>query len=146
MAWVTAATPLVAAVRTAKQFLTYVASGPFQYAVAEALALPDTYFEGFRTDMQAKRDLLSAGLIDAGFTVFRPTGTYFVTTDIRPLGEADGLAFCRALPERAGVVAIPNAVFYDHKEAGAPYVRFAFCKRTKVLTDATERLRKAFTH
>ncbi|MFJ8360384.1 pyridoxal phosphate-dependent aminotransferase [Streptomyces sp. NPDC093984] len=142
--WVTAAPGLVAAVRSAKQFLTYVASGPFQYAVAEALRLPDAYFTAFRDDLRTKRDLLSAGLADAGFTVFRPAGTYFVTTDIRPLDETDGFAFCRALPERAGVVAIPNAVFYDHKEAGAPYVRFAFCKRLEVLADATERLSKAF--
>lgn len=142
--WVTAAPGLVAAVRSAKQYLTYVASGPFQYAVAEALALPDTYFDAFRADMLAKRDLLAAGLTEAGFTVYRPAGTYFITADIRPLGETDGIAFCRALPERAGVVAIPNAVFYDHREAGAPFVRFAFCKRTEVLTDAAERLRKAF--
>ena len=132
------------AVRSAKQFLTYVSSGPFQYAVAEALALPDSYFTAFREDMLAKRDLLASGLEEAGFTVFKPAGTYFITTDIRPLGESDGFAFCRALPERAGVVAIPNAVFYDHKDAGAPYVRFAFCKRTEILTDAAERLRKAF--
>ncbi|MEV6615422.1 pyridoxal phosphate-dependent aminotransferase [Streptomyces sp. NPDC051051] len=142
--WVTAAPGLVAAVRSAKQYLTYVASGPFQYAVAEALALPDTYFDAFRADMLAKRDLLAAGLTEAGFTVYRPTGTYFITADIRPLGETDGIAFCRALPERAGVVAIPNAVFYDHREAGAPFVRFAFCKRTEVLADAAERLRGAF--
>jgi N-succinyldiaminopimelate aminotransferase len=134
----------VTAVRSAKQFLTYVASGPFQYAVAEALALPDSYFEAFRANMLAKRDQLAAGLADAGFEVFRTAGTYFITTDIRPLGESDGFAFCRALPERAGVVAIPNAVFYDHREEGTPYVRFAFCKRTEVLTDAAERLRKAF--
>ena len=134
------------AVRSAKQFLTYVSSGPFQYAVAEALALPDTYFEEFRAGMRAKRDLLATGLTQAGFEVFRPAGTYFITTDIRPLQESDGFAFCRSLPERAGVVAIPNAVFYDHREAGAPFVRFAFCKRTEVLTDATERLRKAFAH
>jgi N-succinyldiaminopimelate aminotransferase len=139
--WVTAAPELVSAVRAAKQFLTYVASGPFQYAVAEALRLPDAYFAGFQADLKAKRDLLSAGLADAGFRVFRPAGTYFVTTDIRPLGESDGFAFCRALPERVGVVAIPNAVFYDHKEAGAPYVRFAFCKRDEVLTDAVARLK-----
>ncbi|WP_105973018.1 pyridoxal phosphate-dependent aminotransferase [Streptomyces geranii] len=142
--WVTSTPELVTAVRSAKQFLTYVASGPFQYAVAEALNLPDSYFETFRADMRAKRDLLAAGLADAGFKVFKPAGTYFVTTDIRPLGETDGFAFCRSLPERAGVVAIPNAVFYDHREEGAPFVRFAFCKRTEVLTDATERLRKAF--
>ncbi|MFI5687301.1 pyridoxal phosphate-dependent aminotransferase [Streptomyces sp. NPDC051636] len=140
--WVTAAPGLVAAVRSAKQFLTYVASGPFQYAVAEALALPDSYFAGFRADMLTKRDLLAAGLADAGFQVFRPAGTYFVTTDIRPLGEEDGISFCRALPERAGVVAVPNAVFYDNREAGAPFVRFAFCKREEVLREAVERLRR----
>ncbi|MFB9464613.1 pyridoxal phosphate-dependent aminotransferase [Streptomyces cinereospinus] len=144
--WVTGAPDLVAAVRSAKQYLTYVASGPFQYAVAEALALPDSYFEAFRANMMAKRDLLATGLADAGFEVFRTVGTYFITTDIRSLGESDGFAFCRALPERAGVVAIPNAVFYDHREEGAPFVRFAFCKRTEVLTDATERLRKAFAY
>ena len=137
---------LVTAVRSAKQYLTYVSAGPFQYAVAEALSLPESYFTDFRADMLAKRDLLAAGLAEAGFRVFRPSGTYFITTDIRPLGETDGFAFCRGLPERAGVVAIPNAVFYDHKETGAPYVRFAFCKRIEVLADAAERLRKAFAH
>ncbi|WP_410093978.1 pyridoxal phosphate-dependent aminotransferase [Streptomyces sp. MS191] len=138
--WVTASPELTAAVRSAKQFLTYVASGPFQYAIAEALRLPDTYFEDLRADLRAKRDLLSDGLAAAGFEVYRPAGTYFVTTDIRPLGESDGFAFCRGLPERAGVVAIPNAVFYDHRDAGAPFVRFAFCKRTDVLEDAVARL------
>nr|WP_285556892.1 pyridoxal phosphate-dependent aminotransferase [Streptomyces hygroscopicus] len=139
--WVTAAPALVSAVRAAKQFLTYVSSGPFQYAVAEALALPDSYYDAFRRSMRERRDILSAGLTAAGFEVFRPAGTYFVTTDIRPLGEKDGFAFCRALPERAGVVAIPNAVFYDDREAGAPFVRFAFCKREDVLREAAERLR-----
>ncbi|MDQ1009454.1 N-succinyldiaminopimelate aminotransferase [Streptomyces sp. V4I23] len=139
--WVTAAPELVSAVRSAKQFLTYVSAGPFQYAVAEALRLPDTYFDGLRADLRAKRDLLGAGLAAAGFTVYRPAGTYFVTTDIRPLGEADGFAFCRSLPERCGVVAIPNAVFYDHREQGAPFVRFAFCKRAGVLEEAASRLK-----
>ncbi|MGW4159862.1 pyridoxal phosphate-dependent aminotransferase [Streptomyces sp. NPDC004788] len=140
--WITATPELTSAVRSAKQFLTYVSSGPFQYAVAEALRLPDTYTDALRAELQAKRDLLSAGLTAAGFGVHRPAGTYFVTTDIRPLGETDGFAFCRALPERAGVVAIPNAVFYDHREEGAPFVRFAFCKKTEVLEEAVERLKK----
>ncbi|MCC2267892.1 pyridoxal phosphate-dependent aminotransferase [Streptomyces sp. CT1-17] len=139
--WVTAAPALLTAVRSAKQYLTYVASGPFQYAVAEALALPDAYLTAYRQDMEAKRDLLAAGLAEAGFGVYRPAGTYFVTTDIRPLGESDGFAFCRSLPERAGVVAVPNAVFYDHREEGAPFVRFAFCKRVPVLEEAVGRLK-----
>ncbi|MGP3926559.1 pyridoxal phosphate-dependent aminotransferase [Streptomyces sp. 8N616] len=144
--WVTATAELVRAVRSAKQFLTYVSAGPFQYAVAEALRLPDAYFDSLREDLRAKRDLLSGGLAEAGFEVFRPAGTYFVTTDIRPLGEreskgGDGFAFCRALPERCGVVAIPNAVFYDHQGEGAPFVRFAFCKRADVLEEAVGRLK-----
>ncbi|MFE3497370.1 pyridoxal phosphate-dependent aminotransferase [Streptomyces sp. NPDC059175] len=140
--WITASAPLVTAVRSAKQFLTYVSAGPFQYAVAEALALPQTYFDGLREDLRSKRDLLVPGLAAAGFEVYQPAGTYFVTTDIRPLGETDGFAFCRALPERCGVVAIPNAVFYDHREQGAPFVRFAFCKRTDVLDEAVARLKQ----
>jgi len=144
--WTCASPELTAAVRTAKQFLTYVSSGPFQYAIAEALALPTEYFTSFNADLQAKRDLLAAALADAGFGVMRTQGTYFITADIRPLGlsgpeAADGEAFCRMLPHRAGVVAIPSQVFYDHREQGAPYVRFAFCKRPEVLTEAAARLK-----
>ncbi|MBT2440726.1 pyridoxal phosphate-dependent aminotransferase [Streptomyces sp. ISL-36] len=138
--WATGTPELIAAVRSAKQYLTYVSAGPFQYAVAEALRLPDTYFTGLRDDLQRKRDLLGDGLRAAGFTVYQPQGTYFITTDITPLGEKDAYAFCRTLPERCGVVAIPNSVFYDDPDAGRTQVRFAFCKRDDVLAEATSRL------
>jgi N-succinyldiaminopimelate aminotransferase len=128
------------AVRTVKQFLTYVNGAPFQHAVATALRLGDDYYDGFRDELRAKRDLLARGLEDAGFRVYPPSGTYFITTDIRPLGEVDGMAFCRALPERAGVVAIPAVVLYDDVVEGGPLVRFAFCKRTEVLEEAASRL------
>ncbi|MGW3088022.1 pyridoxal phosphate-dependent aminotransferase [Streptomyces sp. NPDC001108] len=141
--WVTAPAPLVTAVRTAKQYLTYVSAGPFQYAIAEALRLPDTYFDTFRADLRRKRDLLADGLRAAGFEVHRPQGTYFITTDISPFGETDALAFCRALPERHGVVAVPNSVFYDDPEAGRSLVRFTFCKRDEVLREAVGRLKRS---
>ncbi|MFE7856699.1 pyridoxal phosphate-dependent aminotransferase [Streptomyces sp. NPDC057403] len=143
--WVTASPQLVAAVRSAKQFLTYVSSGPFQYAVAEALRLPDSYFDGFRADLRRKRDLLGDGLRAAGFEVYQPQGTYFITTDITPFGEKDAHAFCRALPERCGVVAIPNSVFYDDPDAGRGQVRFTFCKKDDVLREATGRLQQLTT-
>ncbi|MEU3451153.1 pyridoxal phosphate-dependent aminotransferase [Streptomyces thermolilacinus] len=139
--WLTAPPELTAAVRTAKQFLTYVASGPFQHAIAEALRLPESYFDTLRADLEGKRDILMAGLTAAGFEVYRPRGTYFVTADITGLGEKDGVAFCRALPGRCGVVAIPNAVFYDHADAGRSLIRFAFCKKEAVLREAADRLR-----
>jgi N-succinyldiaminopimelate aminotransferase len=138
--WVTSTPALVSAVRSAKQFLTFVSAGPFQYAIAEALRLPDAYYDDLRDSLRAKRALLTDGLTAAGFGVFRPSGTYFITTDVRPLGHTDGIDFCRHLPSRAGVVAIPNAVFYDDKPAGSPFVRFAFCKKDEVLNEAAERL------
>jgi N-succinyldiaminopimelate aminotransferase len=139
--WVCASPELVIAVKTAKQFLTYVSSGPFQYAIAVGLQLPDSYFAQFRNEMLEKRDRLCAGLTDAGFDVLRPQGTYFATVDIRSHGETDGLAFCRSLPRRCGVVAVPSVVFYDDIEAGAPLVRFACCKRMEVLDEACTRLK-----
>jgi N-succinyldiaminopimelate aminotransferase len=141
--WITASAELVTAVRAVKQFLTFVSGGPFQYAIAEALRLDDAYFAGISEDLRGKRDLLCAGLSDAGFEVYPPAGTYFVTTDIRQLGEADGIEFCRDLPRRAGVVAIPSSVFYDDAEAGRTQVRFAFCKKPAVLREALARLAAA---
>jgi N-succinyldiaminopimelate aminotransferase len=140
--WVTGSAELVTAVRTVKQFLTFVSGGPFQYAVAEGLALPDSYYAQLNGDLRARRDLLCDGLAEAGFAVYRPAGTYFVTTDISALGETDGIEFCRSLPERAGVVAIPAAVFYDDAKAGESLVRFAFCKKPEVLEEALTRLRR----
>ena len=140
--WVTGSREMVSAIRTVKQFLTYVSGGPFQYAIATALALPDEYYHSIAGDLIGKRDYMCDGLAAAGFEVFRPDGTYFIMTDIRPFGAASGLEFCRKLPYAAGVVAIPSAVFYDHPDAGQFQVRFAFCKREQVLTEALARLRQ----
>jgi len=140
--WATGTPELVGAVRTTKQFLTFVSSGPFQYAIAQALDLPDSYFATMAADLKDRRDLLANGLREIGFGVYQPDGTYFITTDIAPLGEKDGVEFCLSLPDRAGVVAIPSAVFYDdNPDLGRTMVRFAFCKRPEVLTEAIGRLR-----
>ncbi len=140
--WACAPAPLLDAVRTAKQFLTYVNGTPFQHAIAVGLDLPDSFFTGFHDDMAAKRRRLCDGLAAAGFEVFEPQGTYFVNTDIRPLvgNDMDGVEFCLALPERAGVVAVPAQVFYDNTHEGQHLVRFTFCKRLDVIDAACERL------
>ncbi len=143
--WVTGPAALVTAVRTAKQFLTYVNGAPFQPAVAVGLGLPDRFFQDLRAGLRTQRDRLCAGLAAAGFAVFPSAASYFVMTDIRPLGESDGLAFCHALAARCGVVAIPSVVFYDDQAAGAPLVRFAYCKQLSVIDEAVERLAKLAT-
>jgi N-succinyldiaminopimelate aminotransferase len=138
--WACGPAELVAAVRTAKQFLTYVNGAPFQPAVAVGLGLGDDFYAELCATLRAKRDVLCDGLRAAGFDVFVPQGTYFATVDIRPVGGTDGLEFCRSLPDRCGVVAVPSSVFYEDPAVGRHLVRFAFCKRTEVLTEAAERL------
>lgn len=145
--WATGPADLVAALMGAKQFLSYTSGTPFQHAIAEALTLPDAYFADFAAQLRERRDLLGAGLAEAGFEVFHPEGTYFVTTDISGLGFDDGLAFCRELPHRAGVVAIPHQVFHDERPDGSnpgrTLVRWTFCKQPDVLETAIDRLRRA---
>jgi N-succinyldiaminopimelate aminotransferase len=140
--WVCGSAPLVAAVRTAKQFMTYVNGAPFQPAVAVGLGLPDDFFVAAAADLAQRRDRLCDGLRDVGFEVFRPAATYFAMTDISALGADDALEFCRRLPERCGVVAIPASVLYDDGQAGRSLVRFAFCKRPEVIDEAVDRLRR----
>lgn len=140
--WASGPRELIAATRVVRQHLSYVSGGPFQYAMAHGLGLPDEYFLSFRSDLAMKRDLLAAGLSELGFDVVMSQGTYFLTTDVRSLGFEDGLQFCRELPGRAGVVAIPHQVFCDDAAIGAPYVRWAFCKRPDVLNEALERLQR----
>jgi N-succinyldiaminopimelate aminotransferase len=134
--WACGPPELVAAVRAAKQFLSFAGGTPFQHAGAAALALGDAYYERFAAELREKRDRLCAGLEAAGLEPLRPAGTYFVNARV----NGDGAAFCRELPERAGIVAIPTAVFYDDPEAGRSLVRFAFCKRHEVIAEAATRL------
>jgi N-succinyldiaminopimelate aminotransferase len=139
--WVSGNAALVSAVRTVKQFLTYVSGAPFQPAVAGALAYPDSYFSGLRGALQSRRDQLCAGLGRLGFDVVIPAATYFATVEL----ESDAAEFCRDLPVRHGVVAIPGSAFYDTSE-GDRYVRFAFCKRPPVLDEALARLGRPADH
>ena len=135
---------LVAAVRTVKQFLTYVNGGAVPVRRSRSASGCPTTAIPTRSppSSREKRDRLSAASPTPGSPCCPSAGTYFVTADIRSLGEHDGLAFCRSLPERCGVVAVPNVVFYDDTDAGLPLVRFAFCKRLDVIDEAVDRARR----
>jgi len=141
--WATGPASLVDAAFGAKQFLSYTSGAPFQHAVAEALDLPDAFYADLNASLHRRRDLLCDGLEQVGLEVFRPAGTYFASTDIAGWGHTDGLEFCRALPETAGVVAIPNQVFHDDRPDGSnpgrTSVRWAFCKRPEVIEEALRR-------
>jgi aspartate/methionine/tyrosine aminotransferase len=131
---------LISIVAKAHQNLTFTTAPNLQRAVAVGLGKTDAYFASLAAELAAKRDFLAAGLARLGFAVLAADGSYFITTDISPLGfSGDDVAFCRTITAQARVAAIPVSAFY----AGSPpthYVRFAFCKRETVLQEALGRL------
>lgn len=141
--WICGPAGLLDGVLAAKQFLTFVGGGPFQPAVAHALTHELGWVAQLRDSLAERRLRLSAALTDTGFRVHPSAGSYFVCADIRPLGAADGIRFCRELPERLGVAAVPVSVFTDDPAAWRQLVRFTFCKRPETLDEAVRRLRAA---
>lgn len=139
--WALGPAELIDGVLAAKQFLTFVAGGPFQPAVAHALNNELEWVAGLRDALSDKRLRLAAALEDTGFGVRQSAGGYFICADITPMGATDGLAFCRELPARLGVAAVPISVFADHAEAWKHLVRFTFCKRDETLDEGVRRLR-----
>lgn len=139
--WICAAPQLTSAIRTAKQFITFSNGTPFQHAIVEALRLDDAYFTDLLESYRRRRDRLVGGLEDVGFEVVAPEGSYFTTIDIRPLGFEDDVAFCRMLPPRVGVAAIPCSAFYVNRRHGRHNVRFACCKTDAVLEEGLTRLK-----
>lgn len=142
--WACGPADLIAGLRAAKQYLSYVGGAPFQPAVAHALNAEEAWVATLRESLQAKRNRLGAALTDLGFVVHDSFGTYFLCADPRPLGYDDSSEFCAQLPHRAGVAAIPMSAFCDpgaeHAGAWNHLVRFAFCKRDDTLDEAIRRL------
>ena len=139
--WACGRADLIAAVRTAKMYLSYSGATPFQHAAVVALGLPASYYGQLAAGLAQRRDFLCQALNATGLATFIPQGTYFATTDISAVGGSDGVEFCLGLPERVGVVAVPMSVFYDDPEAGRTLVRWAFCKRPEILAEAAARLK-----
>ncbi len=135
---------MITAIRTVKQFLTYSSGPAFQPAVAKALNLPESFFTGFASSLAQGANILAGGLENAGIPVIRPKGTYFLVADINGFKHNDAIEVARMMPQEVGVAAIPMSVFV-HPQNASSYqglLRFAFCKKPEVLTDAVEKLQQ----
>ena len=109
---VTAAPALLTPIAKAHQYVTFTTPPNLQSAVAYGLGKDEGYFAGLNADMQARRDHLAVGLAEVGFDVIHCQGTYFITTDFRPLGfNGTDVEFCRHLTTEAGVAAVPVSAF-----------------------------------
>jgi aspartate/methionine/tyrosine aminotransferase len=143
--YVIAAPVLSKAVRMSHQFIVFCGQPALQEAMAYAMDFPDSYYTQLLSDYTHRRDLLTEALSVLGFRVFQPDGTYYVVADITPLGFEDDLVFCRMLPEKAGVAAIPCSVFWNDRNSGRHLIRFCFAKREETLHEGIKRLRRWLT-
>jgi len=84
-------------------------------------------------------------LVDAGFKCFKPSGAYYIMTDISNFGFPDDLSFSRYLVEKIGIAVVPASSFYDEPAMGARQVRFTFCKKESTLAACAEKLSKLRT-
>ncbi|QQS12805.1 MAG: aminotransferase [Rhodospirillales bacterium] len=143
--YLTAAPEVLRPILKAHQFVTFTTPPNLQWGTAHGLRKEDAYFNGLAQGLQVKRDRLAAGLRDIGFDVMDAQGTYFITTDFRPLGfNGTDEDFCRHITEAAGVTAVPISAFYQ--SAGSPkyFARFCFCKNDSTIDAALDRLRDHF--
>jgi aspartate/methionine/tyrosine aminotransferase len=140
--YITAAAELMKPIAKTHQFMTFTTPPNLQWGAATGLRLGDHYFSTLASDMQRKRDRLADALSDIGFGVLPAHGTYFVTTDFRPLGfNGTDEEFCRHITIEAGVTAVPVSAFYDEpNRAPRNFARFCFCKHDSTLDSAIERL------
>ena len=140
--WVYGHPDLVEGVARAHQFITFAVHHPSQEAIAYALNLPDTYYEGFQAMYERKRQLIMSALDGGGLRYIAPEGTYFVLADFSDMFNGTPVEFTQYLTKEIGVACIPPETFYgpEHTYIGRNYVRFAFCKSDELLQQVKERL------
>ncbi len=141
---ITAAPAVLTPIAKAHQYLTFTTPPNLQAAVAYGLGKDNAYFEGLRRDMQSRRDHLASGLAAVGFEIIPCQGTYFITTDFRPLGyNGSDAEFCKHLTTEAGVAAVPVSAFYTADDV-RHFARFSFCKKAETIDEAIRRLKHHF--
>jgi N-succinyldiaminopimelate aminotransferase len=145
--WVTGPAPLVAAVAALRQWVSFCVATPLQAAVAELVADLDgggaiaTALGAERRGLMARRDVLHAALSSVGLSPSRPRAGYFIHVDATAWGWDDDVALCDALPDLAGVVAIPGSAFRVAPEsARATWLRFAYCRGDATVAEGASRL------
>lgn len=132
--WVAAPKNIVKSIHNVHQFSSFCVAHPFQVAMSEALGSMDQYLIDFKKSYRNKRDLLVSGLIDLGFTISNPKGTYFAIGFL-PQGEND-VEYCMKLIKNAKVATIPTSAFYCKSNEGESMIRFCFAKKEETLKSA----------
>jgi aspartate/methionine/tyrosine aminotransferase len=114
-------------------------STPTQYAALAAIAHDASFFEGVRAEYRRRRDLLTAGLRDAGFDCLTPPGAFYAFPDVRSRLGNDSWKAMETLLERTTIASVPGRVFGPEGEG---HLRMSYSQSIEVLEEAAEALKK----
>jgi aspartate/methionine/tyrosine aminotransferase len=128
------------AIRKVHDFLTVGAPAPLQAAASIGFAFDADYFNHLSADYRARLHMLAPILEDVGFKFAQPEGAYFLFCDYTGISDKDDVTFAKWLVEEVGVAGVPGSSFYNKKEDGRGFIRFAFCKKFETMKRAADRL------
>lgn len=131
---------LIAALARIKSYLDYGSFTPIQVAAIAALNGDQGCVQQVCNTYRKRRDVLCAGLNNAGWQVLPPKATMYLWAQIpeawRHLGS---LEFSKQLLSRAGVAVSPGIGFGD---LGEGYVRFSLIENEQRTRQAVRNIRK----
>jgi len=140
--WAIAPPSLAGGIRKVHDFLTVGAAAPLQEAGAVALGLPESYYTELAKGYLRRRDMLLGILERHGFTCYKPSGAYYIMTDVSSFGVTNDVEFARYLVKDVGVATVPGSSFYNDPQDGATKIRFCYSKRDETMIEADRRLAK----
>lgn len=116
------------------------AARPMQRGVERALReLPESYYTDLQSGYERKRDQMCDALEQAGFTISRPQGAYYVMADYSEVfGDVDPHRAVLTMIDKIGVNGVPGHVFYE-KPDGVRSIRFQFAVTPDVLDEVCRR-------
>lgn len=114
--------PFMTALKKLVLYSTNGVSTPSQWAALEALSIPQSAIDARRQEYRERRDLLVAGLCEAGFECETPEGAFYAFPNVRRLNK-DSRKVSSMLLEKAHVATIPGVVFGAQGEG---HIRFGY--------------------
>ncbi|MBR3691834.1 MAG: aminotransferase class I/II-fold pyridoxal phosphate-dependent enzyme [Clostridia bacterium] len=138
MGYATGHPEIVAAMTKIHQFAIMSAPTQSQYAAIEALRSGDADIERMKAEYDARRRLITEGLIDAGLTCYVPRGAFYVFPCIHATGMSSE-EFCEKLLHEKRVAVVPGDAF---GACGEGFVRLSYAASVENITEALRRIKE----
>ena len=126
--------------RKMHDFHTVTAPHPFQIALANALSLPESFYDKLRAEYLARKAILCDAVRSMGMTYYEPGGSYFLWCEYSCISSEDDTVFYERLLREWGVAGVAGSVFYPFATSNPKRVRLTFSKSRATIEEAARRL------